>query len=218
MRYWDENAFGTNTPEGSQNKGSISLKKGERISLAKKAPKLKTAQVGLGWSCPERVNGYKVDLDATAFLYHSDGMSHGIEDFVFYAHPSAYDDAIKSSGDSFGGGDGNSDDEILYIDFDRIPADIKGVAICVSIYEYRKRRHNFGIVQSAYVRVVNTETGDEEIRYDLSNDFTTETGLIVCKFIRGADGWEMEASGSGIDGGLAGIGGKFGIQLDDENN
>jgi len=214
MRFGEDTVFNNGQTGGTP---SISLKKGERISLAKKAPTLKKAEIGLGWSCPDRVNGFQIDLDASAFLYHSDGNSHDIEDFVFYGHKSTYNDAVRSSGDSLGGGDGESDDETLYIDFTKVPEDIKGIAICVSIYEYRKRRHNFGLVQSAYVRVVNSETGNEEIRYDLMNDFTTETGLIVCKFVRGAEGWEMEASGTGVEGGLAGIGGKFGLPLDDEN-
>lgn len=225
MRFGDDSLFGFNGSNGGANSPSvsnngtrsISLKKGEKISLTKKAPKLRTAQVGLGWSCPDTVNGRKVDLDASAILFHSDGKAYGLDDFTFYGHPDCYNGAVKSSGDSLGGGSGDTDDETLFIDFAKVPADIFGIAICVSIYEYRKRRHNFGLVNSAYVRVVNSDTGDEEIRYDLMNDFTTETGLIVCKFLRGEDGWEMEASGTGVEGGLSAIGSQFGLDLDDEN-
>lgn len=193
----------------------ISLQKGQRVSLDKK---MRLALVGLGWSANEYGSGYDYDLDASAFLLGRNGKVNSDEDFVFYGNQCHYSGSVKSSGDDTSGGDGDGDDEQLIIDFARVPSNIERIAITVTIYDADRRRQNFGQVSNAYVRICKIdnerdEDGEEVLRYDLNEDFSTETAIVVCEIYRNGTDWKFGAIGAGYDGGLEALCRKFGINV-----
>lgn len=81
-------------------------------------------------------------------------------------------------------GEGDGDDEVIKIKLDKIPSDYETLAMTVTIYDAESRLQNFGMVGNAYVRVVDEETGEELIRFDLSEDFSTETALVVAEIYK----------------------------------
>ena len=94
-----------------------------------------------------------------------------------------------------------------------IPANIEKIAFTATIYDAETRRQNFGQVSNAYIRLVNVETNEEIIRYDLGEDFSIETAVVVGEIYRHNGEWKFNAIGSGFQGGLAALCGHYGIEV-----
>lgn len=191
----------------------INLSKGQKISLSKEAPGLTHIMVGLGWDINRYDGNADFDLDASAFLTGVNGKCTCSGDFVFYnnlEHPSG---AVKHMGDNRTG-DGEGDDEQIFVDLSKIPANIERIAVTVTIFDAEKRRQNFGQVSNAYCRMVNDDTGEEIIRYDLGEDFSIETAMVVGELYRHNGEWKFNAIGSGFSGGLAALCRNYGLDAE----
>ncbi|MDP3508597.1 MAG: TerD family protein [Candidatus Melainabacteria bacterium] len=195
---------------------SLSLTKGQKLSLTKEHPGFTNILVGLGWN-PRRTTGKKFDLDASAFLTGPDGKIRDVHDFVFYnpaylAHASG---AVIHNGDNQDG-EGEGDDETLSIDLTKVPADIQAIVIAVSIYAGRQRQQNFGMVDGAFVRLVDPANGNEVRRFDLSEEASTVTSMIFVRFYRKDNGWSLAAVAQGYDGGLKRLCAEHGLEVEEE--
>ena len=182
---------------------AISLQKGQRISLDKVAPSLNAAFIGLGWDVNVTDTGNDFDLDASVFLLNSQEKLISDKHFIFYNNlisPDA-DKSVKHMGDNLTG-EGEGDDEVIIVDLRKIPENVERIVVTVTIHEADKRKQNFGQVRNAFVRLVDVETKDEVLRYDLEEDFSIETALIMTEIYRKNSEWRMNAVGSGYQGGL----------------
>jgi tellurium resistance protein TerD len=191
---------------------AISLSKGQKVDLTKGNPSLKNIMVGLGWDVNAYDSGADFDLDAAAFMVGANGKCPSEKDFVFYGnlvHPS---ESVKHMGDNLTGA-GEGDDEQIQVDLTKIPANIEKVAFTVTIYDADVRRQNFGQVSNAFIRIVDEATNTELIRYDLGEDFSIETAIVVGELYRHNGEWKFNAIGSGFQGGLAALCGHYGIEV-----
>ncbi|KQO15346.1 TerD family protein [Paenibacillus algorifonticola] len=191
---------------------SINLSKGQRIDLTKTNPGLTKVVVGLGWDTNKYAGGSEFDLDASAFLLHADGKAKGAEDFIFYNNRETYGGAVLHTGDNRTG-EGEGDDEQVIIDFSKVPAHIVRIGITVTIHDAPVRQQNFGQVSSAFVRVVNEANNNEVLRFDLGEEFSTETAVVFCEFYRHENDWKFQAIGSGFAGGLADLCRNYGLEV-----
>ena len=110
-------------------------------------------------------------------------------------------------------GDGDGDDEQILIEFDKVPANIAKIAITITIDQADVRRQNFGMVRNAFARVVDNDTQREMIRFDLGEDFSTETAIIAVEFYRHNGSWKMSAVAQGYAGGLAALARSYGLNV-----
>jgi tellurium resistance protein TerD len=181
----------------------INLQKGQKISLEKVAPGLKEIFIGLGWDINRTDTGGDFDIDASVFLLGSNEKIISDQHFIFYNNRTSPDPdkSIEQRGDNRTGA-GEGDDEIIDVNLKAVPADIAKIAIAVTIHEADKRKQNFGQVENAFVRVVNCENEEEIIRYDLTEDFSIETAIIMAELYRKDGEWRMNAVGAGYGGGL----------------
>ena len=190
----------------------INLSKGQKVDLTKGNASLKHIMVGLGWDVNAFDSGSDFDLDASAFMCGANGKCPTEKEFVFYGnleHPSG---AVKHQGDNLTG-EGDGDDEQIFVDLKAIPESFDKIAFTVTIYEAQERRQNFGQVSNAYIRIVDEDTNQELIRYDLGEDFSIETAIVVGELYRHNGEWKFNAIGSGFQGGLAALCGHYGIQV-----
>ena len=190
----------------------INLSKGQKVDLTKGNPGLKNIMVGLGWDVNAFDTGADFDLDAAAFMLGSNGKCPTDKEFVFYGnleHPSG---AVKHMGDNRTG-DGEGDDEEMEIALADVPANVERIAFTVTIYEAEARRQNFGQVSNAFIRIVDDATGKELIHFDLGEDFSIETAVVVGELYRHNGEWKFNAIGSGFQGGLAALCGHYGIEV-----
>ena len=110
-------------------------------------------------------------------------------------------------------GAGEGDDEQIKIDLSKVPENITKIAFTVTIYEPEQRRQNFGQINNAFIRIYNEDTGEEMLRYDLGEDFSIETAVVVGEMYRHNGEWKFNAIGSGFHGGLAALCGHYGIEV-----
>ncbi|MEO1005641.1 MAG: TerD family protein [Cyanobacteria bacterium J06638_38] len=182
---------------------AINLSKGERISLEKVAPGLVQIFIGLGWDINVTDIGGDFDIDASIFLLDSNEKLISDQHFIFYNNKTSPDPAqsVQQRGDNRTGA-GEGDDEIIDVNLTTVPPEIAKMALTVTIHEADKRQQNFGQVSNAFVRIVNCENEKEIIRYDLTEDFSIETALIMAELYRKDGEWRMNAVGAGYEGGL----------------
>ncbi len=189
----------------------LTLAKGNNLSLTKADPGLQRALVGLGWD-PRTTTGEAFDLDASALLVSADGKVRSSDDFIFYNQPRTKDGSVIHHGDNRSG-EGDGDDEQISIDLGLVAGDVERVVIVVSIDQADTRGQNFGQVRSAYCRVVNDGSGQEIVRFDLSEDAAPETSMVFAEVYRHGTDWKFKAVGQGYAAGLAGIAEDFGVAL-----
>ena len=190
----------------------INLTKGQKVDLTKGNPSLKKLLVGLGWDVNAYDSGASFDLDASAFLVGDNGKVPTEKEFVFYGNLKHVSGGVVHMGDNRTG-EGEGDDEQIKIDLDKVPSNISKIAFTVTIYEAEERRQNFGQVSNAFIRIVDEVTNEELIRYDLGEDFSIETAIVVGELYRHNGEWKFNAIGSGFQGGLAALCNHYGIEV-----
>ena len=132
---------------------AVSLSKGGNVSLSKEAPGLSNIVIGLGWDS-RATDGAAFDLDASAFMVKEDGKVRNDSDFVFYNNAKSSDGSIEHTGDNTTG-EGEGDDEQIKANLNGIPGEITKIAFGVTIHDAESRNQNFGMIQSAFIRIVN---------------------------------------------------------------
>ncbi len=190
----------------------INLSKGQKVDLTKGNPGLKSIMVGLGWDVNEFDSGADFDLDAAAFMLGSNAKCPTEKEFIFYGNLEHPSESVQHMGDNLTG-EGEGDDEQIRVDLTKLPANIERIAFTVTIYEADSRRQNFGQVSNAYIRIMDETNNAELIRYDLGEDFSIETAIVVGELYKNNGEWKFNAIGSGFQGGLAALCGHYGIEV-----
>ena len=188
----------------------VNLSKGQKVSLTKDNPGLRNILVGLGWDVNAFDTGGDFDLDAAAFLLTGSGKVSRQEDFIFYGNLSHPSGGVSHLGDNLTGA-GEGDDEQIRVDLSKVPGNIERIAFTVTIYDAEGRRQNFGQVSNAFIRIVDEASGTELVRFDLGEDFSIETAVVVGELYKHGGEWKFNAIGSGYQGGLAALCGAYGI-------
>lgn len=191
---------------------AVSLTKGQKVDLTKGNPGLSKLLVGLGWDVNKYDGGSAFDLDAAAFLLTGSGKVSSDADFVFYGNLKHASGGVEHLGDNLTG-EGEGDDEQIKINLSAVPVSVEKIDFTVTIYEAEERRQNFGQVSNAFIRVVDEATGTELIRYDLGEDFSIETAVVVGELYRHNGEWKFNAVGSGFQGGLEALCRNYGVNV-----
>lgn len=187
----------------------VSLSKGGNVSLAKLDPNLNKVLVGLGWD-PRTTDGAEFDLDASVFLLSSAGKVRSDTDFIFYNNKKSVDGSVEHTGDNRSG-QGEGDDESIKVALPMIHKDVDKMVFVVTIHDAAQRNQNFGQVGGAFIRFVNEETGVEVLRFDLTEDASTETAMLFGELYRNQGEWKFRAVGQGYAGGLKSVCQQYGI-------
>ncbi|RCK50684.1 chemical-damaging agent resistance protein C [Thalassospira profundimaris] len=190
---------------------ALTLSKGQNLSLTKTDPGLSKILVGLGWD-ERQTDGAEFDLDASAFLLNEAGKVRSDADFIFYNQMNSSCGSVSHTGDNRSGA-GEGDDEAIKVNLDTIPADVQKIAITVTIHEFEARKQSFGQVTNAFIRIVNDATGSEVVRYDLTEDYSTETAMVFGELYRHNGEWKFRAVGQGYNGGLAALSKQYGVNI-----
>lgn len=179
---------------------AISLEKGGRFNLTKKEPSLKKIMIGLGW---EMRPGATLDLDASVFMLGQNGKLPSDEYFVFYNNLKSPDGGVQHTGDNRNGA-GDGDDEMILANLPKIDPAVNQVLVVASIHDALIRNHKFGLLQDAYIRIVDVENNREILRYDLDAQFSDATEVEFGRLERVNNEWHFVASGEGTKQGLEG--------------
>ncbi len=171
-------------------KGKVNLAKGGSVSLEKNGkPFLSSIRMGLGWE--PAAGGRNVDLDASCIAF--DAQRNKIET-AWFMKLSIFNGAIAHSGDNLTGA-GAGDDESITVHLDGLPPEACGLVFVVNSFSGQK----FTAVKNAYCRLVDAGSGQELVRFDLTQS-EPHTGVVMCKLVRQFSGeWVMTAIGEYVD-------------------
>ena len=191
---------------------AISLAKGQKVDLTKGNPGLSKILIGLGWDVNRYDGGSQFDLDASAFMLGDNGKVPSDDEFIFYNQAKHKSGSVEYMGDNRTG-EGEGDDEQIKIDLSKVPDNIQKISFTVTIDQAEERKQNFGQVENSFIRVVDEANNKELIRYDLNEDFSIETAVVVAEIYRHGSEWKFQAIGSGFSGGLKALGQNFGVNV-----
>ena len=184
---------------------AINLQKGQKIDLRKSNPGLSSITVGLGWDPIKSSGGFfkslmggqqNVDCDASVFMLNSQGKLESNNDLIYFGNLKSASNAVVHTGDNITG-DGDGDDEQVLVNLDKVPAHVNKLLFVVNIYNCVARKQHFGMIQNAFIRVVDNSTKKEIVRYNLSDDYSSKTALIVGTIYRQGNTWQFSAVGEG---------------------
>jgi tellurium resistance protein TerD len=175
----------------------INLEKGQRVNV--ELPKF---TIGLGWDTNSSSTGVDFDLDASAFILGENKKLLSDDYFVFYNNLKSPDGAVEHTGDNLTG-EGEGDDESIRIDLSKISPNAFEICFVVTIHKADERKQNFGQVHNSFIRIYNTDTNEEIMKYELEEDFSIETAVEFGRLYRRNGQWKFEAIGVGMKGGLA---------------
>ena len=186
---------------------SVNLQKGQKVDLTKGNAGSTKLMVGLGWDPIKKSGGFlggmfgggagnEIDCDASVIMLDANNKFTKKEDVVFFGnlkHPSG---SIQHMGDNLTG-DGDGDDEQVKIDLSRVPADIHHLIFVVNIYDCQRRKQDFGLIQNAFIRIVNDSNNQELLKFNLSESYAGRTALIIGEVYRNNNEWKFAAIGEG---------------------
>jgi len=190
---------------------ALSLQKGGNLSLSKAAANLTNIVIGLGWDV-RTTDGAAFDLDASLFMVGETGKVRSDADFIFYNQARSACGSVEHTGDNrTGAGDG--DDESIKVNLVGVPANVSRLVVTVTIHDTDARRQSFGQVGGAFMRIVNAADNSEIARFDLSEDYSTETAMIFGEVYRHGGEWKFKAVGQGYSGGLYAMCQQYGVNI-----
>lgn len=174
----------------------INLEKGQKIDLTKSNPTLNNLMIGLGWDTNKYEGGLSFDLDSCLVML-TDNKITSEDRLVYFGNLQAQ--GVLHNGDNLTGA-GDGDDEIINIKLSEIPDDVDALDIHVVIYKGESKNQNFGMISNTFVRVIDTEKNEELCRFDMGEDFSTQTRLNVCKIYKHNGDWKFNAVGQAANG------------------
>jgi len=182
---------------------SISLQKGQKVNLSKDHAGLSRIVVGLGWDEVQQKKGFfapkpqPIDCDASAIMLRNGKFCYK-DDLVYYGnlrHPSG---TVQHMGDNLTGA-GDGDDEQIVIDLANVPQDYDRIVIVVNIYRANERGQHFGLIQNAFIRLVDARSNTEMCKYNLSENYSGMTAMIFGEVYRHEGEWKFSAIGQGTN-------------------
>ena len=175
---------------------AIKIQKGQRENI--NSPRF---TIGLGWDTNESSTGQGFDLDASVFVLGENKKLLSDGHFIFYNNLSSPDAAVIHTGDNLTG-DGDGDDEQVNVDLGKIDATAAEISIIVTIHDAEDRKQNFGQVRNSFIRIFDSNTNQEILKYELDEDFSIETAVEFGRIYKRNNEWKFEAVGMGMKGGL----------------
>lgn len=176
---------------------AISLVKGQKIDLTKGNAGLSSLLVGLGWD-PVKQGFFKrtpnIDCDASVLMLNESGKLERREDVIYFGNLASACGSVRHTGDNLTG-EGDGDDEQILVNLAQIPSRIHKLLFVVNIYQAVQKRQDFGMIQNAFIRVVDHTKNSELAHFNLTEDYAGMRALIPGEIYRHQGEWKFNAIG-----------------------
>ena len=183
---------------------SVSLQKGQKVSLSKENAGLSKVVIGLGWDEVQKGKGgffakkpKPIDCDASALLLIN-GRLNNKEDIIYFGNLRHKSGTIQHMGDNLTGA-GEGDDEQIIVDLANVPAEYDRIVLVVNIYQAVQRNQHFGMGENAFIRLVDGRNNNEMCRYNLTENYSGMTAMIFGEVYRHNGEWKFNAIGQGTN-------------------
>ncbi|MGN0299142.1 MAG: TerD family protein [Lachnospiraceae bacterium] len=193
---------------------SVSLKKGQKVSLSKENAGLSKVIIGLGWdeAKPQKTSGFfgslfaappqAIDCDASAILLQN-GKLVDKQDIVYFGNLRHKSGTVQHMGDNLTGA-GEGDDEQIFVELARVPACYDRIVLVANIYQAVQRKQQFGMIENAYIRLIDAGNNREMCKYNLTENYNGMTAMIFGEVYRRNGEWKFSAIGQGTQDGSLG--------------
>ncbi len=132
-----------------------------------------------------------------------------MDDVVYFGNLRHKSDAVRHMGDNLTG-EGEGDDEQIFVDLGSLPPDCDKIIFVVNIYQAVKRNQNFGMIKNAFIRIVDADNNSELCRYSLSENYDGMTAMVFGELYLRNGQWKFNAIGQGTkDPGLSELVARF---------
>jgi stress response protein SCP2 len=187
---------------------AITLEKGQRIDLTKGKAGLTNILVGLGWDPVSQGGGFlgklfgggggaDVDCDASVLMLKNDKFTEN-KDLIYFGNLKSKCGSVEHTGDNLTG-EGDGDDEQVLVNLSKVPGNVNKLVFVVNIYDALRRNQHFGMIQNAYIRIVDRSNNQELVKYNLKDEYAGKTSLIVGELYRHENDWKFAAVGNGTN-------------------
>ncbi|WHF27408.1 TerD family protein [Bacillus altitudinis] len=187
---------------------AITLEKGQRIDLTKGKAGLTNILVGLGWDPVSQGGGFlgklfgggggaDVDCDASVLMLRNDKFVEN-KDVIYFGNLKSKCGSVEHTGDNLTG-EGDGDDEQVLVNLSKVPGNVNKLVFVVNIYDALRRNQHFGMIQNAYIRIVDRSNNQELVKYNLKDEYAGKTSLIVGELYRHENEWKFAAVGNGTN-------------------
>lgn len=187
---------------------AITLEKGQRIDLTKGKAGLSNILVGLGWDPVSQGGGFlaklfgggggaDIDCDASVLMLKNDKFVEN-KDLIYFGNLKSKCGSIEHTGDNLTG-EGDGDDEQVLVNLSKVPGNVNKLVFVVNIYDALRRNQDFGMIQNAYIRIVDRSNNQELLKYNLKDEYAGKTSLIVGELYRDENEWKFVAVGNGTN-------------------
>ncbi len=198
---------------------AVNLTKGQKVSLVKAdGKKLTKLMVGLGWDAAVAEGGFfkklfngkkDIDCDASVFMCKGGKLVDSTNDIVYFGNLKHKSGSVQHMGDNLTG-EGEGDDEQIFVDLEKIPADYDKLIFVVNIYKGVERKQHFGMIKNAFIRIVDAETHEELCRYNLTDNYDNMLAMVTGEVYKKNGEWKFNAVGNGTtDSGLSSLSQRF---------
>ncbi|WP_313894808.1 TerD family protein [Psychrobacillus sp.] len=189
---------------------AINLVKGQKIDLTKGRSSLSSIMVGLGWDPVKKSGGggflkgllgsggggADIDCDASVLLLDEKGKLAAKQNLVYFGNKTSQDGSVVHSGDNRTG-DGDGDDEVINVNLNAISPSVHKLIFVVNIYQAQQKKQDFGLIQNAFIRLVDSSSKEELVHYNLSESYSGKTSLFLGELYRHGSEWKFSAIGEG---------------------
>ena len=187
---------------------AITLEKGQRIDLTKGKAGLTNILVGLGWDPVSQGGGFlgklfgggggaDIDCDASVLMLKNDKFVEN-KDLIYFGNLKSKCGSVEHTGDNLTG-EGDGDDEQILVNLSKVPGNVNKLVFVVNIYDALRRNQHFGMIQNAYIRIVDRSNNQELVKYNLKDEYAGKTSLIVGELYRHENEWKFAAVGNGTN-------------------
>ncbi|MED0683638.1 TerD family protein [Bacillus altitudinis] len=187
---------------------AITLEKGQRIDLTKGKAGLTNILVGLGWDPVSQGGGFlgklfgggggaDIDCDASVLMLKNDKFVES-KDLIYFGNLKSKCGSVEHTGDNLTG-EGDGDDEQVLVNLSKVPGNVNKLVFVVNIYDALRRNQHFGMIQNAYIRIVDRSNNQELVKYNLKDEYAGKTSLIVGELYRHENEWKFVAVGNGTN-------------------
>jgi stress response protein SCP2 len=187
---------------------AITLEKGQRIDLTKGKAGLTNILVGLGWDPVSQGGGFlgklfgggggaDIDCDASVLMLKNDKFVEN-KDLIYFGNLKSKCGSVEHTGDNLTG-EGDGDDEQVLVNLSKVPGNVNKLVFVVNIYDALRRNQHFGMIQNAYIRIVDRSNNQELVKYNLKDEYAGKTSLIVGELYRHENEWKFVAVGNGTN-------------------
>lgn len=189
---------------------TVSMSKGEIVSLTKKAPGLTKVFAGAGWDMKKA--GATMDLDLAAFMLDTNGKLSSKGYFVYFGNKASVCGSVASQGDNLTGA-GDGDDEVIKVNLSTVPAGIAEIVFVASIYQAKQKGQSLHDLDNAFIRIVNEEGGQELANYKITDTGSDHATFVLGKLTRNGSDWDFTAIGETKGGELGSLATEYGLQV-----